>query len=318
MGLFRRLKSSKKKRIVARRRLLFEPLETRNLMALDLAAIGGTAFVDLTGNGLTGDDTRINGATVELYRDNGDSTFSSATDTLLGTTTTNASGVYRFASTNAGGLLPANTLTADNYFVRQLPVAGFSPPAAALVAITAANINGTTVQTVDTFDTTRAGGDRQSRTTTASSCVAATEAIGGERDVLVTWTSGDGDVAVQDRSSSTRTCSPFESGVNAVGTALIQYDGPDGNANLLARHRAGWRQPLRWRRERRPAAGHSWRSGGCYGRIAGVHQCHRLLDHHDQHPRSQLRQKTSSSRSPTLWWVVELVPHSRPSARSNC
>ncbi len=154
MGFFRRTKSSKRRRAVAGRRLLFEPLETRNLLALDLAAIGGTAFVDLTGDGLTGDDTRISGATVELYRDNGDSTFDSATDTLLGTTTTGVSGVYRFASTNAGGLLAANTLTADDYFVRQLPTAGFSPPAAALVTITAANVNGTTVQTVDTFDTT--------------------------------------------------------------------------------------------------------------------------------------------------------------------
>ena len=135
MGFFQRLKSRTRKRTPARR-LFLEPLETRTLLALDLAAIGGTAFVDLTDNGLTADDTRISGATVELYRDNGDSTFSTATDTLLGTTTTNASGVYRFASTNAGGLLPANTLTADNYFVRQLAVVGYSPPAAAMVTIT--------------------------------------------------------------------------------------------------------------------------------------------------------------------------------------
>ncbi len=135
MGFLQRLKSQKKKRTPARR-LFLEPLETRTLLALDLAAIGGTAFVDLTDNGLTADDTRISGATVELYRDNGDNTFNSATDTLLGSTTTNVSGVYRFASTNAGGLLPANTLTADDYFVRQLPVVGYSPPAAALVTIT--------------------------------------------------------------------------------------------------------------------------------------------------------------------------------------
>ena len=231
MGFLQRLKSQKKKRTPARR-LFLEPLETRTLLALDLAAIGGTAFVDLTGNGLTADDTRINGATVELYRDNGDSTFNAATDTLLGSTTTNASGVYRFASTNAGGLLPANTLTADNYFVRQLPVVGYSPPAAALVTITTANINGTTVQTVDTFDTTEQTVTANPVTPTASSSVAATEAIGGERDVLVTYTSGTGEVAVQiDQFDSN--IFAFVSGTGVVGNAVIQYDGVDGSATVL-------------------------------------------------------------------------------------
>jgi hypothetical protein len=231
MGFFQRLKSPKKKRTPARR-LFLEPLETRTLLALDLAAIGGTAFVDLTGNGLSADDTRISGATVELYRDNGDNTFNAVTDTLLGSTTTDASGVYRFASTNAGGSLPANTLTADDYFVRQLPVVGYGPPAAALVAITTANVNGTTVQTVDTFDTTPQTVTATPDTPTASSSVAATEAIGGERDVLVTWASGDGDVAVKVDQYNSNVFA-FVSGVNAVGTAVIQYDGVDGSATAL-------------------------------------------------------------------------------------
>ncbi len=232
MVFFRPTKISKKRRTVAPRRLMFEPLETRNLMALDLAAIGGTAFVDLTGDGLTLDDTRINGATVELYRDNGDNTFDSAVDTLLGTTTTNASGVYRFASTNAGGLLVANTLTADDYFVRQLPAVGFSPPAAALVTITTANINGTTVQTVDTFDTTEQTVTANPLSVTVSSAMAALEAIGGERDVLVTYVSGGGDVAVQiDRFDSNLFAFVADNAV--VGTALLQYDGADGDATVL-------------------------------------------------------------------------------------
>ena len=233
MGFFQRLKSSKNKRSQFRRRLLLEPLETRTLMALDLAAIGGVAFVDLTNDGLTPDDTRINGATVELYRDNGDNVFNSATDTLLGTTTTNVSGVYRFASTNAGGLLPANTLTADDYFVRQLPVVGFAPPAAGLVTVTAANVSGTTVQTVDTFNTTAQAVTANVVTPTVPSSVAATEAIGGERDVLVTYTSGTGEVAVQIDQFNSNVFA-FVSGLNVVGSALVQYDGADGNATVLA------------------------------------------------------------------------------------
>jgi len=224
-------KSRKTKRNPARR-LFLEPLEKRTLLALDLAAIGGTAFVDLTGDGLTPDDTRISGATVELYRDDGDNVFD-AGDTLLGTTTTNASGQYRFASTNAGGTLPAGTLTADDYFVQQLGLPGFTPPAAALVTLTPAHVSGTTVQSVDTFDTTAQSVTANVGTPVASSSIAATEAIGGERDVQVTFTSGDGEVSVHiDQFDSDLFA--FASGLNVVGTALVQYDGVDGSPALAA------------------------------------------------------------------------------------
>ncbi len=232
MGIFRRSRQPKSKRAFARRRLLLEPLESRHLMALDLAAIGGTAFNDLTGNGLTADDTRIAGATVELYRDNGDNIFDAATDALLGSTTTDASGVYRFASTNAGGLLAADTLTADDYFVRQLAVVGYTPPAPALVTVTAQDVQGTTVQTVDSFDAPEQTVTADPLNPIASSAVVTAEAIGGERDVVVTYISGSGEVEVQiDQFDSNLLA--FVSGLNVVGTALVQYDGTDGDAISL-------------------------------------------------------------------------------------
>ena len=232
MGFLQRLLSRTKKRTSARR-LFLEPLEKRTLLALDLAAIGGTAFVDLTGDGLTADDTRISGATVELYRDNGDGLFDANTDTLLGTTTTSGTGVYRFASTNAGGALPADTLTADDYFVRQLAVTGYAAPSAALVTITSEHVSGTTVQTIDSFDVTEQSVSANSMTTTASSSLPASEVIGGERDVLVTFVSGSGEVQVLiDQFDSD--VFAFASGLNVVGTALIQYDGIDGDATSLA------------------------------------------------------------------------------------
>ena len=53
---------------------------------------------------------------------------------------------------------------------------------------------------------------------------------------LVTYTSGAGDVAVQiDRFDSN--VFAFVSGLNVVGTALIQYDGADGNATAVGCHR---------------------------------------------------------------------------------
>lgn len=220
------------RRAHGRRRLKMESLENRALMAVDLAVITGTAFDDLTGNGLTADDTRIQGATVQLYRDNGDNTFNSATDTLLGTAVTNTSGVYLFASADGGGTLAAGTLTADDYFVRQLQSGTFSPPAAQLVTLTAANVAGTTVQTVDTFNTTSQV-VLASAGTTQNSVVAAVEAIGGERDIAIANTAGTGNLNI-DVDLGNSNLLTFASGTGVVGTALIQYDGLDGVTTLDA------------------------------------------------------------------------------------
>lgn len=223
-------RSQKSRRAQCRRRLKMEPLEYRALMAVDLAVITGTAFDDLTGNGLSGDDTLISGATVQLYRDNGDNTFNAGTDTLLGTATTNASGVYRFASVNAGGTLAAGTLSADDYFVRQLASGTFTPPAPQAVTVSAANVAGTTIQTVDTFSTT-AQVVQAIAGATADSVIAATEAIGGERDIFIANTAGTGNLNI-DADLGNSNLFTFASGTGVVGTALIQYDGLDGTTTL--------------------------------------------------------------------------------------
>ncbi len=224
-------RSQENRRAQSRRRLKMESLENRALMAVDLAVITGTSFDDLTGNGLTVDDTLISGATVQLYRDNGDNTFNAGTDTLLGTATTNGSGVYRFASAIAGGTLASGTLTAGNYFVRQLAFAPFTPPAAQAVTLTAANVAGTTVQTVDTFSTT-AQVVQAVAGTSQNSVVAASEAIGGERDIRISNTAGTGNLNV-DVDLGNSNLLTFASGTGVVGTALIQYDGIDGDATAL-------------------------------------------------------------------------------------
>jgi EF hand len=228
-------RSQENRRVQNRRRLKMESLENRALMAVDLAVISGTAFDDLTNNGLTGDDTTISGATVQLYRDNGDNTFNAGTDTLLGTATTNTSGVYRFASTNAGGTLAAGTLSADDYFVRQLAFGTFTPPAAQLVTVTATNVAGTTVQTVDTYSTTAQALQATSTvgSTTAFNGVVATEAIGGQRDIFIEHTGGTGNLNI-DVDLGNSNLLTFASGTGVVGTALIQYDGADSNVALVA------------------------------------------------------------------------------------
>jgi uncharacterized repeat protein (TIGR01451 family) len=219
-----------------RRMLRVEALEGRSLMAMDLAVISGTAFVDVNSNSTfdSGTDTVVGGATVELFRDvNSNGTFETGTDTLVGTATTNATtGVYSFASTNAGGTLAANTLTAGGYFIRQLATASFVPPSApALVTITSNDRLGTTIRSIDPFNVTAQTVQANAGTPTATSSVAASEVVGGERDIRATFTSGlaNLDVAVVPGSS----LFTFSSGANVIGTALVQYDGADGDATAL-------------------------------------------------------------------------------------
>ena len=224
-----------------RRSLRIESLEERSVMALDLAIIAGTSFVDTNGNNTfqSGTDTIVPGATVQLFRDtNTNSIFDAGTDTLLGSTVTNATtGLYSFASVNAGGTLAANTLTSGNYFIRQLPIASFNPPTApTLVTITNANRAGTAVQVIDPFDTTAQSVTANSGTTTANSSVLAPEVVGGERDIRAVFTSGSQNLELAIIPGISTLA--FTSGLNVLGSARLQYDGVDNTvsngANLNA------------------------------------------------------------------------------------
>jgi len=178
-----------------RRSLRIESLEERSVMALDLAVISGTSFVDVNGNNTfqSGTDTIVPGATVQLFRDtNTNNVFDAGADTLQGTTVTNGTtGLYTFASVNAGGTLAANTLTSGSYFIRQLPTASFNPPTnPTLVTITNANRAGTAVQVIDPFNSTAQTVTANSGATTVNSSVLAPEVVGGERDIRAVFTSG--------------------------------------------------------------------------------------------------------------------------------
>ena len=91
------------------------------------ASILGTAFNDLTGNGMTADDTHLQNITINLFRDGGNGTFQGTAlgtdDTPVGTQQTDSSGKYRF-----------DNLTAGTYFVQEIPPAGYVlPPASSPV-----------------------------------------------------------------------------------------------------------------------------------------------------------------------------------------
>lgn len=230
-------RSSERNRENVRRSLRLETLEGRSLMAIDLAVISGTSFVDVNSNNTFNDgvDTIVGGATVQLFRDtNTNGTFESGTDVLLGTTTTNATtGVYSFSSTNAGGALAANTLTPGDYFIRQLPLGSFNPPSPpTLVTVSAGDRNGTPVQVIDPFSGGAQSLSADSVTPVVNSSASDASIVGGERDIQLTYTSGTQDVQL-DIIPGISTLS-FSSNLQVVGNALLQYDGVDGTGTLDA------------------------------------------------------------------------------------
>jgi len=126
--------------------MLLEPLESRLPLAAptDLAAIAGLVFVDQTGDGYTPGE-EVSGATVSLYRDNGDGAFNASTDSLVGSVVTTAEGRYRF-----------DRVVAGNYFVRQTSqtVGGrpLSETVSPLIRVEAGDVIGSLFTTIDSFD----------------------------------------------------------------------------------------------------------------------------------------------------------------------
>lgn len=83
------------------RKMSFERLDDRNLMAADFGAVVGKVYNDPNSSGLDPSKLVAN-AQVQLYRDNGNLAFD-AGDTLVATVTTNGSGQYRFDGLIEGG-----------------------------------------------------------------------------------------------------------------------------------------------------------------------------------------------------------------------
>jgi uncharacterized repeat protein (TIGR01451 family) len=218
--------SNKSKRRTRQRFLKVEMLENRKLMANDLAAITGVAYNDLTNNGLSVDDQRLAGVTIQLYRDaNANGTFDVGTDTLEQTETTNAQGEYRF-----------DNLLAGTYFTRQLTPSGFvQNPGANVNTITVTPLQaigaaGTLIDDFDTTTQTVLASDPGS--STDDFALVAPEAIGGERDLSVALTSITSSLELSANDSVTGIL-VFDASGAATGSRRVIYDGIDGDATTL-------------------------------------------------------------------------------------
>jgi len=188
-----------------------------------LARIAGVAYADSLNDGFTPDDGLVAGATVNLYLDDGDGLVG-AGDTLIGTQTTDPAGQYLFVGLNAG-----------SYIVEQEPVVGLlQDPADRFeqIEITAEDADGSAIMVIDSFDTFQEVIADSSNGRFDSSAIAAAEAIGGERDMMVDLTSTlgllqlrvnhDGGLLLQ-----------YDSSAIAMGRRLVSWDGADGDGATL-------------------------------------------------------------------------------------
>jgi len=209
--------------------MFFEPLEARRVLATDLASIAGTVFSDQTDNGLTGDDVFVSGAVVNLYRDGGNGTFESAggvsgDDVFVGTDTTDLVGAYRFDS-----------ITVGTYFVEELVPPGFIVRTGAdvqTVIVSVADVAGRLGVSVDDFSVTNQLATANSITPIATDSLAATEALGGERDLLVSYVSGAFDADL--RASNATSSLVISSDLGTTANYAVVWDGPDGDATNVA------------------------------------------------------------------------------------
>lgn len=203
----------------SQRRLRMERLDKRELLAGDINSISGTVYNDLTGNGLTGDDPRLSGIEVRLWRDGGDNTFSGpgvGDDTQVGAPiTTGVAGTYLFED-----LIPGR------YFLQQVT----APVGLIVPAPTTIDITRNTTEVIDAFNQTPVIISATAGATTAESNLATPEAIGDRRKIVLTYGGGTATVDASVNTATNRFT--LGSSDDTFGTAILRYDG-DGSSIAL-------------------------------------------------------------------------------------
>ncbi len=215
-----RLPISSKKQVLRGAQLSFETLESRQMLAADMAEIIGFVRTDLQGDNNPANDVVLAGASVTLFRDNGNGTFD-AGDVQLATNSTNSLGQYSFAGLEAG-----------TYFVKvSLPPALHFKPGTDIqkVIITLAEAEGVDGLLIDDFDSTQMVTASPPLPSSGGSSLVDNSVIGGERDMYVELTQGN------DPFSSVSLISALglmrlNSDSEVTGNAKIIWDGVDGNA----------------------------------------------------------------------------------------
>jgi len=207
----------------AARRLAFEPLEGRRLLAVSGTepAILGTVFQDLDGSNTSSAGEVLPAATIQLFRDDGDGSFEFGGDDVQ---------VGADAVTDSNGRYCFDNLDADlGYFVRQ-PAQTVSGVALNL-RVSSLIRPGDPGLIIDGFQTMQEAEAMPPAPSTAGSVLVLaneTEVIGRERDLLVELTSGGSPARLQ--------VNPFGVQVlqvatdpGAVANFVVTWDGVDGD-----------------------------------------------------------------------------------------
>lgn len=208
------------KRKFAGTQLSFETLESRQMMAADMAEIIGVVRTDVQGDGIVSNDAVLSGALVTLYRDNGNGSFD-AGDVQLATDTTNSLGQYDFTGLEAG-----------TYFVKVGLPNGlqFKPGTdTAKVVITLAEAEGVDGPEIDDFETTQVVTASPPLPSSQNSTQVDNGVLGGERDMYVELTQGNdpfSGVSLISAGGLLR----LASDTTVTGNAKIIWDGVDSNA----------------------------------------------------------------------------------------
>ena len=224
-------------KIALGRRLVFEQCEQRDL----LAVISGVKFDTANASGFSPDDVPQGGVWIDLYKDNGDGTFNTGTDTLADRQqTASPSGAYTFNNVGDG-----------HYFIQEEVPAGYNQsagPAFYTLDVIGGAVYTGTAQNIDDFSDPDPEDDFFiSAIDTSPKLLQETGPgiIGGERELLINVLGTPNPISA---SGFVGTVSP-DNGVLNLGTAssgpgtelTLQYDGSDpgdtvalNNAELLA------------------------------------------------------------------------------------
>ena len=209
------------------RKLSIETLESRELLAADLAEISGVVRTDLQGDSNASNDTVVVGATATLYRDGGNGVFdiNGGDDSVVGASvTTDASGRYRFDQVAAG-----------NYFVNiSLPSHLQFRPGEGVKAISISGDEGDGIvgPTIDGFTTFQTVNASPPPVSSDANTLLDSAVLGGERDLHVELLESTNPISSVTLAASGGNLY-VASGPGATGNVKIVWDGIDGNARSV-------------------------------------------------------------------------------------
>ena len=208
------------------RTLAIEILESREMLAADMAEISGVVRTELQGDGNASNDVAVAGATATLYHDGGNGTFDPGGDDSIAaaSVTTDGSGTYRFDQVAAGNYFVKISLPGDLQFRPGQDVKS--------VSITSDEGDGIVGPTIDGFTTFQMVEASPPTISSDAQTLLDPAVMGGERDLYVELTQSTNPISSVTLAASGGNLF-VASGPGATGNVKIAWDGTDGNARAV-------------------------------------------------------------------------------------